>query len=135
VGHSASLMLRAVSLHDVARGYIHKYGLPTDFMERLKTETGQVSLGAGWERIAEAFGGSSCITASVESDYLWLEAANEAEAIETLSAMRSQYLEYYPQGDDPESWNASIDDAIEAIGGMRDTRVALGMDAADWELG
>ena len=125
-GSTATIQIRALSLHDLALGYQPGGSLPLDFMERMKTHTGQVSLGAGWERIADAFKGSSYFVATGESDLLWLDAEHEAFAIE--------YLEGVVRPGDA-TFQESVADAIEALVDMRAEREALGLENATWELG
>jgi len=124
-GTTATIQIRALMLHDLVNKYQYGNSLPPDFMERMKTHDGQVSLGSGWQALYDVFeGGSNMVPIGGESDQLWLDAEHENDGLEALKLMLGN-----PARRD------EVRDAIEALEGMRDERIALGLENATWELG
>ena len=138
MSHTAYMMLPLYYVHDLARGHVHKYGLPADFLERVKDHSGMVSLGCGWWAITNALDGSSNLTMSTESDVLFLDDETETEVIEhlkrELAEMTANPVGALGMADTQRTNREALGDAVRALEAMRDTRLALGMDGTTWEL-
>ncbi len=113
-------------LSRLAEGKSAIHGVPSDFMERVKTWDGSVSLGAGWEAIHEAFSERSCYVPAEGSDYLYLDDDSETDGLEALATLTTS---------DDEGVREGVPDAIEALKCMAAQRQGLGLDAVQWVLG
>lgn len=116
-------------LSDLAEGKADKYGLPLDFMERVKTFPGVVDLSGGWEIIARAYREMAVFVPADGSDYLYLDDDNESEGLDSIRSMSPE------KGDDPAKFEEWRKDAIEAITCMSAQRQGLGLDAVQWIIG
>lgn len=116
-------------LTTLAEGKPDKYGLPLDFMERVKTYPGVVDMSGGWELIARAYREMDCFIPANGSDYLYLDDDNETEGLDSIRNLAPEEKE------NPAEFEEWRTDAIEAITAMSAQRQGLGLDSIQWVIG